>query len=247
MARSVYIISSVTFSVIFCFPLIADGYFVNPGDVVVVDVSCTDCYLRLDLVSVSRGGKLDHTATTSSNMLSGNELCDALASLHTSHQEDIVQEPCILDPNEMAMLNNTAYHESFKVAINNVISSLAPGDNWASNGALSSDEHYYSDALYVLDVSEGFSILPLIAAQLGKVKSYSSVEEEQHCVALKKLTERNGIYKESLEFWLNQLDTDDDVLRRPKSDKLWSIIILDIVEPCGLIRQEVMEKAAIAR
>ncbi|XP_018409754.1 PREDICTED: putative protein arginine N-methyltransferase 9 isoform X1 [Nanorana parkeri] len=223
----------------------ADGYLVKPGDIVVVDVSCPDCYLRLDLVSVSRGGKLDHT-TSCSNMVSGNELCDALASLHTSHQQDIVQGPCILDPNEIAMLNNTAYHESFKVAINKVISSLAPGDNWASNGVLSSEEHY-SDALYVLDVSEGFSILPLIAAQLGKVKSYSSVEEEQHCATLQKLTERNGMSKESLEFWLNQLDTDDDVLKRPKSDKLWSIIILDLVEPCGLIRQEVMEKAAIAR
>lgn len=219
----------------------------NPGDIVLVDVSCPDCYLRLDLVSISRDGKLDHS-TSCSNMLSGNEteLCDALASLHTSHQEDSVQVPCILDPNEIAMLNNTAYHESFKVAINNVISSMAPGDHRVSNGVSSPEEHY-SDALYVLDVSEGFSILPLIAAQLGKVKSYSSVEEEQHCIALQKLTERNGMAKESLEFWLNQLDTDDDVLQRPKSDKLWSIIILDVVEPCGLIRQEVMEKAAIAR
>lgn len=225
----------------------ADGYFVNPGDIVIVDVSCPNCYLRLDLVSIARGGKFDHS-TFSCNMLSGNEteLCDALASLHTSNQEDIVQGPCILDPNEIAILNNTAYHESFKLAIYKVISSLAPGDHWASIGASSPEEHY-SDALYVLDVSEGFSILPLIAAQLGKVKSYSSVEEEQHCVALQKLAERNGLAKESLEFWLNQLDTDDEVLRRPRSDKLWSIIILDVVEPCGLIRQEVMEKTAIAR
>ncbi|XP_040187758.1 protein arginine N-methyltransferase 9 isoform X1 [Rana temporaria] len=225
----------------------ADGYFVNPGDIVVVDVSCPNCYLRLDLVSVARGGKFDHS-TSSCNMLSGNEteLCDALASLHTSNQENIVKGPCILDPNEIAILNNTAYHESFKLAIYKVISSLAPADHWASIGASSPEEHY-SNALYVLDVSEGFSILPLIAAQLGKVKSYSSVEEEQHCVALQKLAERNGLAKESLEFWLNQLDTDDDVLRRPRSDKLWSIIILDVVEPCGLIRQEVMEKTAIAR
>ncbi|XP_072261994.1 protein arginine N-methyltransferase 9 [Pyxicephalus adspersus] len=224
----------------------ADGCFLNPGDIVVVDVSCPDCYLRLDLVSIYRGGKSD--GASCSNMPSGNEtqLCDAMASLYTKPQEDTMQVPCILNPNEIAMLNNTSYHESFKVAINNVISSLVPSNNWTSNGA-SSTEEYYSDALYVLDVSEGFSILPLIAAQLGKVKSYSSVEEEQHCVTLQKLTEKNGVAKESLEFWLNQLDTDDDVLQRPKSDKLWSIIILDVVEPCGLIRQEVIEKAAIAR
>ncbi|CAI9601996.1 unnamed protein product [Staurois parvus] len=108
--------------------LSADGCFVNPGDIVIVDVSCPNCYLRLDLVSVSRCGKFDHSMS-SCNMLSGNEteLCNALASLHTSNQD----MPCILDPIEIAMLNNTAYHESFKVAINKVISSLAPGDHWA--------------------------------------------------------------------------------------------------------------------
>ncbi|XP_063776653.1 protein arginine N-methyltransferase 9 isoform X2 [Pseudophryne corroboree] len=230
--------------------LSADDYFVNPGDTVVVDVSCPDCYLRLDLVTVIRAGAMDSSASYN-KMPEGNEteLCDALASLHTTLQEENVKEPCILEPSEIALLNNIAYHESFKTAISKVMSSLMLEENgsFRTKNNTSVPEEDPLDPLYMLDVSEGFSILSLIAAQLGRVKSYSSVEEEQHCVALQRLSERNGIPKESLEFWLNQLEADDDVLQRPKSDKLWSIIILDVIEPCGLIRQEVMEKAAIAR
>ncbi|XP_075716489.1 protein arginine N-methyltransferase 9 isoform X2 [Rhinoderma darwinii] len=228
----------------------ADGYIVNCGDTVVLDVYCPDCYLRLDLVTVIRAGEVD-SGMSSDDMSLENEvdLCDALASLHTTHQKGAGREMCILEPSEIALLNNVIYHESFKNAFSKVLSSLAPRENGTfrhENDAAAPEERS-SDPLYILDVSEGFSILPLIAAQLGKVKSYSSVEEEQHCAALQRLSERNGVSKPSLEFWLNQLEANDDVLQRPKSDKLWSIIVLDVIEPCGLIRQEVMEKCAIAR
>lgn len=219
----------------------ADGYIVNCGDTVVLDVHCPDCYLRLDLVTVIRAGQAD-SGMSSDDMEKEVDLCDALASLHTTHGKGTGQDLCILEPSEIALLNNVTYHTRFRNAISKVILSLAIGEH----DAAASGENL-SDPLYILDVSEGFSILPLIAAQLGKVKSYSSVEEEQQCITLERLSERNGIAKESVEFWLNQLEANDDVLQRPKSDKLWSIIILDVIEPCGLIRQEVMEKCAIAR
>ncbi|XP_075204143.1 protein arginine N-methyltransferase 9 isoform X1 [Anomaloglossus baeobatrachus] len=228
----------------------ADGYLVNPGDTVVLDVHCPDCYLRLDLVTVIRGGEADREMT-SDDMVMENEvdLCDALASLHTTHDKGTGQELCILEPSEIALLNNVVYHETFHHAISNVISSLELRENGTFSNARDTGTpgEHSSDPLYILDVSEGFSVLPLIAAQLGKVKSYSSVEEKQHQAALERLSERNGISKERLEFWLKQLEASDDVLQRPKSDKLWSIIILDVIEPCGLIRQEVMEKCAISR
>lgn len=219
----------------------ADDYIVNCGDTVVLDVHCPDCYLRLDLVTVIRAGQAD-SGMSSDDMEKEVDLCDALASLHTTHGKGTGQDLCILEPSEIALLNNVTYHTRFRNAISKVILSLAIGEHDAA-----APGENLSDPLYILDVSEGFSILPLIAAQLGKVKSYSSVEEEQQCITLERLSERNGIAKESVEFWLNQLEANDDVLQRPKSDKLWSIIILDVIEPCGLIRQEVMEKCAIAR
>ncbi|KAM4810489.1 protein arginine N-methyltransferase 9 [Rhinophrynus dorsalis] len=236
-------------------------YFVNPGETLEVDVSCPDCYLRLDLFAAPKAGNEGGSESSSDrpeNMILGNEtdLCDALASLHTSasSQKYTEQKLCILECSEIALLNNVMYHEGFKAAIGKVLSSLAPienGTSWSSRSSKQSEDNSTQpaaeDPLYVLDVSEGFSILPLIAAQLGKVKSYSSVEKEEHRVALDKLSERNGLDKDTVEFWLSQLEEDDDVLQRPTSDKMWSIIILDVIETCGLIRQEVMEKASIAR
>ncbi|PKK28855.1 hypothetical protein A306_00000099 [Columba livia] len=107
--------------------------------------------------------------------------------------------------------------------------------------------HVAPDPLYVLDVSEGFSILPIIAGKLGPVRAYSSIEKEQHQAALNLISEANHFPKETLEFWLSHLEDENVVLQRPKSDKLWSIIILDVIETSGLIQQEVMEKAAISR
>ncbi|KAG8453962.1 hypothetical protein GDO86_000549 [Hymenochirus boettgeri] len=226
------------------------GCFVNSGDTIEVDVSCPDCYLRLDLFAIVTS---DSVRNQTENMVIGNDtdICDAMANLHTTTNKAMEEGCCVLDPGEIALINNTAYHESFKAAIGKVISSLQSKENYmASIKAEQKEDSVQSvteDLLYVLDVSEGFSILPLIAAKLGNVKAYSSAEKEQHRVALEKLSVINDVNKESLDFLLGQLEGDDDILQKPKSDKMWSIVILDTIEACGLIRQEVMEKAAIAR
>ncbi|NP_001135658.1 putative protein arginine N-methyltransferase 9 [Xenopus tropicalis] len=227
-----------------------ESCYVNTGDTIVVDVSCPDCYLRLDLSTVISESSCDQAE----NMVMGNEsdICDALANLHTTANKDTMQELCILEPGEVALLNNTIYHESFRAAISKVISSLEPKESCSvvrnSQGEqMNLAEPVAENSLHLLDVSEGFSILPLIAVKLGKVKAYSSAEKEQHRVALEKLSVINGLNNEFLEFCLSQLETDDDSLQKPKSDKMWSIIILDVIETCGLIRQDLLEKAAIAR
>ncbi|XP_068961588.1 protein arginine N-methyltransferase 9 isoform X2 [Petaurus breviceps papuanus] len=113
------------------------------------------------------------------------------------------------------------------------------------------EETCWEQAVYPVqnlsDVSEGFSILPIIAGTLGLVKPYSSVEKEQHRLTLDLISEANHFPRDTLEFWLRHVEDDCAVLQRPKSDKLWSIIILDVIETSGLIQQEMMEKAAISR
>ncbi|KAL6089867.1 hypothetical protein STEG23_031956 [Scotinomys teguina] len=191
--------------------------------------------------------------------LAGNEaeLCSALANLQTS-RADALEQTCVLEPTEIALLNNIPYHEGFKMAMKKVLSSLAPEKLSQPVGSPCQDTEMNteseqsgttqstSDPFYVLDVSEGFSLLPIIAGTLGEVKPYSSVEKDQHCVTLDLISEANHFPKETLEFWLRHIEDEAAVLQRPKSDKLWSIIILDIIEPSGLIQQEIMEKAAIS-
>ncbi|XP_048189705.1 protein arginine N-methyltransferase 9 isoform X1 [Perognathus longimembris pacificus] len=242
-------------------------YWVKPGDHITMEASCQDCYLRIQSINVL---DLDHEMEVvksftrnkdHKDLLSlGNEaeLCSALANLQTS-KPDSVEHMCILESTEIALLNNTSYHEGFKMAMKRVLSSLAPEklcqamdtqcqDNEACCGTGQSyTAQNIPEPFYVLDVSEGFSVLPIIAGTLGQVKPYSSVEKDQHRIALDLISEANHFPKETLEFWLRHVEDESAVLQRPESDKLWSIIILDVIEPSGLIQQEIMEKAAISR
>ncbi|KAM5159351.1 protein arginine N-methyltransferase 9 isoform 2-T2 [Callospermophilus lateralis] len=239
-------------------------YWMKPGNHVTMEVSCQDCYLRIQSISVlslEQEMEVTKSFTKDTDLLSsGNEaeLCSALANLQTS-KPDAGEQICVLESTEIALLNNIPYHEGFKMAMKKVFSSLTPEklcqvmdphceDNEMSSGTgRQNTVQSTSEPLYVLDVSEGFSILPIIAGTLGQVKPYSSVEKDQHRIALDLISEANHFPKETLEFWLRHVEDESAVLQRPKSDKLWSIIILDVIEPSGLIQQEIMEKAAISR
>nr|XP_020638670.1 putative protein arginine N-methyltransferase 9 isoform X1 [Pogona vitticeps]XP_020638671.1 putative protein arginine N-methyltransferase 9 isoform X1 [Pogona vitticeps] len=232
-------------------------YSVKSGDSVTMEISCQDCYIRIQKISIVTA---DYGMDDERNLREKNseaELCSALASLQTASKRESTQQRCMVESTEIALLNNIPYHECFKAAIGKVLSSLSVHEQSQSmdvdrhsDAALARNQSKNSvtpDPLYVLDVSEGFSILPIIASKYGPVKAYSSVEKEQHQVALSLISEANRCPKEALEFWLSQLKDENMVLQRPKSDKLWSIIILDVIETSGLIQQDVMEKAAISR
>ncbi|XP_045854217.1 protein arginine N-methyltransferase 9 isoform X2 [Meles meles] len=238
-------------------------YQIKRGDHVMMEVSCQDCYLRIQNISVFGPecevdtGKIFTKNKDLLTLGSEAELCSALANLQTS-KPDAMEHTCILESTEIALLNNSVYHEGFKMAMRKVLSSLTPEklcqamdtqcQNEMSCGSEESNsEEIIPEPFYVLDVSEGFSILPIIAGTLGQVKPYSSVEKDQHRITLDLISEANHFPKETLEFWLRHVEDESAVLQRPKSDKLWSIIILDVIEPSGLIQQEIMEKAAISR
>ncbi|CAM9784478.1 unnamed protein product [Bubo scandiacus] len=237
-------------------------YSVKTGDTVVMEVCCQDCYLKIQKIS-SLTSECGMDFSDRDDMLSlGNEaeLCNALAGLQTTSKQDGNAQVCVLESTEIALLNNILYHECFKAAMGKVLLALNPSkdlqpmdvDGHGSRVNLQESQNKSSldaapDPLYILDVSEGFSILPVIAGKLGPVRAYSSIEKEQHQAALNVIAEANHFPKETLEFWLSHLEDENVVLQRPKSDKLWSIIILDVIETSGLIQQEVMEKAAISR
>lgn len=223
-----------------------------------MEISCQDCYLRLQDISLVTSDNGMDVERSIREKNSEAELCSALASLQTASKLERVRQECMLESTEIALLNNLPYHECFRTAISKVLSTLSLREQSQSMDVDShSSEHHLEknqnknpvtpDPLYMLDVSEGFSILPLIAGKFGPVKVYSSVEKEQHQKALILISEANGFPKETLEFWLGHLQDENMVLQRPKSDRLWSIIILDVIETSGLIQQDVMEKAAISR
>uniref|UniRef100_A0A673MSB2 Uncharacterized protein n=1 Tax=Sinocyclocheilus rhinocerous TaxID=307959 RepID=A0A673MSB2_9TELE len=204
------------------YPIHSPFNTVKCGDEILVEVSCKDSYLRLCCTILTANPEA--------------ELCSALAGLQTN--QEIPSCAFMLESSEMALLNNTVYHNSFQKAMSKLLVSLK-----STRRSQQSDTEL--DPIYVLDVSEGFSVLSLMAAQLGfdssedkqispgLVQAYSSVEKEHHQTMLRLLAKGNG---------------DDSVLlQRPATEKLWSAIILDCIETCGLIRQKLMEKATLAR
>ncbi|XP_077574992.1 protein arginine N-methyltransferase 9 [Stigmatopora nigra] len=208
------------------------GFLLKTGDELLVDVSCRETYLHLHSMAVTRNGRHVRLDTAADLRDPEAELCSALACLQT--RTDI----CLLDYSEMALLNNERYHRSFAAALSELVTRLkaeppTPGEP--------------ADPFYVLDVLEGFSMLSLVAAAQGGVRAYSSVEKSRQQEVLKRLARANGVPDDSLEFWVNRDDYQMGALQRPSREKLWSAILLDCVETCGLIRQKLMEKASLAR
>lgn len=254
--------ASPDFSTCPVFPLLSapPGFVLRPKDELIIEVSCRDAYLRLCCVAVARDGheiRLDkppesqHPGSFVSNPNPEAELCSALACLQTD--QNLARDFCMLECAEMALVNNQHYHQSFSSALSKLITSLQSRDQrskiTSATGELTdfTNGTDSTDLLYVLDVSEGFSLLSLIAASQGHVKAYSSVEKSKQQELLKRLARSNGIPEQSLEFWLNHMEDEQAMLQRPSREKLWTAIILDCVETCGLIRQKVMEKASLAR
>lgn len=242
-------ISSFFFSICFF-----SGFLLKPEDELMVEVSCRDAYLRLCSVAVVRKGReirLDQQLDAQAcgkQIPSHNpeaELCSALSCLQTE-QNPPAKDFCVLESSEIALLNNHSYHRSFSAAIAKLLSQLKWQNSERRPGA-DPDPTESSDLLYVLDVSEGFSLLSLFAASHGHVKAYSSVEKKKQQEVLKRLAHSNNIPEEHLEFWLNHVEDEQGMLKRPSREKLWSAIMLDCVETCGLVRQKLMEKASLAR
>ncbi|XP_008300998.1 protein arginine N-methyltransferase 9 [Stegastes partitus] len=232
----------------------AKGFVLKKGDELIVEVSCRDAYLRLCSVAVLRDGHKIHLDKHVDSQYSGNpnpeaELCSALACLQTDQSQ--TKDFCVLECSEMALLNNQEYHQSFSTALAKLISQLkVKCRNQEQESVFQSDPAVSancSSLLYVLDVSEGFSLLSLIAASQGHVKAYSSMEKNKQQEVLKRLARSSNISEQHLEFWLNHMEDEQGMLQRPSREKLWSAIILDCVETCGLIRQKLMEKASLAR
>ncbi|XP_016087492.1 protein arginine N-methyltransferase 9 [Sinocyclocheilus grahami] len=235
------------------YPIQSPFNTVKCGDEILVEVSCKDSYLRLCCAAIMRDGHTFRLYNVTPKILTTNpeaELCCALAGLQTNQEKPSCT--FMLESAEIALLNNTAYHNSFQRAMSKLLVSLK-----STRRSQQSDSEL--DPIYVLDVSEGFSVLSLIAAQLGfdpsedkqispgLVQAYSSVEKEHHQTMLRLLAKGNGVLESTLEFWLSHVEDDSAVLQRPATEKLWSAIILDCIETCGLIRQKLLEKATLAR
>ncbi|XP_072040981.1 protein arginine N-methyltransferase 9-like isoform X2 [Amphiura filiformis] len=100
-----------------------------------------------------------------------------------------------------------------------------------------------SNKLSVLDLSQVLSVAGLYAAKLNDTTNVCITQPNRNVQhALQCIAKNNGLDIESNFKFVSK----SDVLH-PNADALWDLVIVDVVEPTGALRQQVLEDIAVAR
>lgn len=90
----------------------------------------------------------------------------------------------------------------------------------------------------VLDLTQGATLLPLQAITIGASQvgvAHAETSKEQ---MLREVARTNGLAEDSLQFELNNVE---------QGQREWSVVLTELVEPCGTFCQQVLENLALSR
>ena len=90
----------------------------------------------------------------------------------------------------------------------------------------------------VIDLTQGFSPLGLQAVKLGASDVWINEDMPNNQLLLHCLTKANSIEDDTVQFGNKNLE---------ENDGNWDVIITELVETCGALRQQVLEDIALAR
>ena len=99
--------------------------------------------------------------------------------------------------------------------------------------------HFHSQSFSLLDVTPGFSILPLQALKIG-AKDVGVLETANHSHAelLCCLASANGFSSNDVRFLSGNVE---------ETEPEWDVIVTELVDHCGALTQQVLEQIALAR
>ncbi|XP_066286582.1 protein arginine N-methyltransferase 9-like [Branchiostoma lanceolatum] len=166
----------------------------------------------------------------------------------TSDQAEIV----CLPQSDICVLNDSRFNDSFHTALHAYLSrtigsnvvdltGFCAGDSMETEGAQSSHERTGNCDVSVLDLGQGMSMVGLCAAKLGARKVRYSGQNSCSQKLLETLARRNGIPEGVVEFGPSSLEPTGS------SGALWDVVATELVEPSGVLRQQVLEDLALAR
>ncbi|XP_078684237.1 protein arginine N-methyltransferase 9-like [Branchiostoma floridae x Branchiostoma belcheri] len=253
---------------------LAGGLQVTEGDSVIVSATCRGDCVRLWVSEVQHhkdDGQLDCTSTpnTQGEQLEGSKehveaemetsaTCSTeqmapyqsskdISLSNTSGKAEIVCLPqndiCVLNDSRFNEAFHTALHEYFSrtiVSSSNVVdlTGFCAGDSMETEGAQISTGDL---EISVLDLSQGMSMIGLCAAKLGAKKVRYSGQNSSSQELLDMLARRNGVPEGVVEFGPSCLEPTGS------SGALWDVVATELVEPSGVLRQQVLEDIALAR
>ena len=126
----------------------------------------------------------------------------------------------LLDRSELGRLNDIHFNKAYITAVQTLMSQ-AP-----------SSQHN------VLDLTQGFSPLAVQALKLGADYAHVVTENPTHKALLQAIAASNSVDPNRLSF---------SGCSFHELNREWSVIVSELVEPCGCLRQQVLEDIALAR
>eukprot|EP00058_Branchiostoma_floridae_P026120 XP_002611610.1 hypothetical protein BRAFLDRAFT_117147 [Branchiostoma floridae] len=242
------------------------GLQVEEGDTVVVSATCGGDCVRMWVSEVQhhKDGRDQHCSSTENRQEKRLEVSkehrdahemDASCSSSPEEPEPGQAEVVCLAQNDICALNDSGFNDAFYAALHehfsriigsgssNVVdlTGFCAGDSMETEGAQVSDERTGNSVISVLDLSQGMSMVGLCAAKLGARKVRYSGQNASSQKLLEMLAKRNGISEGVMEFGPSSLEPTGS------SDALWDVVATELVEPSGVLRQQVLEDMALAR
>ncbi|XP_078602313.1 protein arginine N-methyltransferase 9-like [Branchiostoma floridae x Branchiostoma japonicum] len=243
------------------------GLQVEEGDTVVVSATCGGDCIRMWVSEVQHhkdGRQLPCSSTenrqekrlevSKEHSRAAHEMeasCSSAPEVPEPGQAEVV----CLAQNDICALNDSGFNDAFYAALHehfsrtigsgssNVVdlTGFCAGDSMETEGAQISDERTGNSVISVLDLSQGMSMVGLCAARLGARKVRYSGQNSSSQKLLEMLARRNGILEGVVEFGPSSLEPTGS------SGALWDVVATELVEPSGVLRQQVLEDMALAR
>ncbi|XP_035681663.1 protein arginine N-methyltransferase 9-like [Branchiostoma floridae] len=241
------------------------GLKVEEGDTVVVSATCGGDCIRM-WVSEVQHHKDGRQLLCSSTENRQRERLEVSKEHRDAHEMEacssapVVPEPgqaevVCLAQNDICALNDGGFNDAFYAALHehfsrtigsgssNVVdlTGFCAGDSMETEGTQISNERTENSGKSVLDLSQGMSMVGLCAAKLGAGKVRYSGQNASSQKLLEMLARRNGIPEGVVEFGPSSLEPTGS------SGALWDVVVTELVEPSGVLRQQVLEDMALAR
>ena len=199
--------------------------------------------LRLNFCGASKTTDNDHELCAHVR-LAQEKIVD---STRTTHSLDVETESSnkvtIIPPSYMRRLNDEVFNELYDEVISSAIKSMKPSLRNCANEDVQShctSEPNSSSPCNVLDITYGPSLFPLFAVR-GKADCFL-VSNPHNTEWTKHILNQNNL-PSLVEYGPKKLEE----IAKDGAGKKWNVLVGDIVEPSGIIRQQVIEDIVFAR
>ena len=126
----------------------------------------------------------------------------------------------LLDRLDLGRLNDIHFNKAYSTAVQTLLSQSPPSH------------------CGILDLTQGFSPLAVQALKLGADYAHVVTENATHKALLQAIAVSNSVDPNRLSF---------SGCNFHEYNREWSVIVSELVEPCGCLRQQVLEDIALAR